>query len=167
MHYLIIPQVKPQDAGEIVCVAKNSEGESQAATTLDVFMAQDFRMHKLRNVYNIGEEDIVMREERWRSEMMGTLGEAFERAPKPDFTKLMRMETEREPIAPMESEELVSKFQRKREEEFYEKILAVDHPKEPPPPLPMETVQLKPSRVVRRELPKEELEKVGLKVAPR
>lgn len=108
-----------------------------------------------------------MREERWRQEALGTLGEAFERAPKPDLGKLVRIEGEKAAPAPLESEELVQKFHKQRHEDFYEKISAVDRPREPPAPLPMESVQLKPAKVQIRELPKEEMEKVGLRPAPR
>lgn len=48
MHYLIIPQVKPSDAGEVVVVARNIEGEIQASASLDVFLQADFRQHRLK-----------------------------------------------------------------------------------------------------------------------
>lgn len=100
-------------------------------------------------------------------EALGTLGEAFEKAPKPDLGKLVRVEGEKALPEPLESEELVQKFHKQRKEDFYEKITAVDRPREPAPPLPMESVQLKPAKVQIRDLPKEEMEKVGLRQAPR
>lgn len=43
MHYLIIPQVRLQDAGDVICVAKNSAGEVSSLANLDVYVADDFR----------------------------------------------------------------------------------------------------------------------------
>lgn len=141
MHYLIIPQVRITDAGEIVAVAKNSEGETQVSTTLDVFLAQDFRRLVLKPAtkgnfivnrsidfnedFIEGEEESqIEREERWKRETLGSLSEAFERAPRPDLTKLMRVEAQKSQPSPLETEELNYLFQRKRDEE-YEKFLLV------------------------------------------
>lgn len=57
--------------------------------------------------------------------MMGTLGRAFEKAPKPDAQKLHRVEREKTPPQPLETEELMQKFTRKRDEDFYEKFIQV------------------------------------------
>lgn len=167
MHYLIIPQVRPHDAGEIVCVARNTEGEAQAITTLDVYMTDDFRSHKLRSVYQISEDEVLFREEQWRQEMLGSLGDAFQRAPRPDLQKLMRVEAAKDAPQPLESEELVGKFHKRREEDFYEKVFTAEHQRPPIPSTSLEPVQLKPAEVVKRDLPTEEMEKVDLRPAPR
>lgn len=49
MYYLVIPQAKPTDAGEVVVVARNAVGEAQAQASLDIFLAQDFRRHQLKS----------------------------------------------------------------------------------------------------------------------
>lgn len=48
MHYLLIPQVRPADAGEIVVTARSVLGEVQFSTSLDVFLTNDFRNFQLR-----------------------------------------------------------------------------------------------------------------------
>jgi len=86
MHYLIIEHVQPQDAGQVLCVATNSEGETRATVTLDVFVLQDFRFLQLRPVATTeyatngsGLDPLLEREYRWRREAMGDLAEAFDK----------------------------------------------------------------------------------------
>ncbi|VDP08349.1 unnamed protein product [Soboliphyme baturini] len=167
MHYFSIPRVIPQDAGEIICVARNSEGEVQVAATLDVFELKDFRTHKLKTGKRESETDALQREEKWKQEMLGSLGQVFEKAPKPSFQKLLEVEAAKEPVEPLESEELKQKFQRKRHDEIYEKILPPDQTKVRGPSGFTETVQLKPTRLQQRELPKEEKINVELRSTPR
>ncbi len=106
---MIIPQTRPSDAGEVLVVARNSEGEAQALAPLDVFMANDFRVHQLKSSKDSArtEEQIQARESQWRRDMMGKLGEHFERAPRPDVSKLHRVEMEKTPPRGLESDELV------------------------------------------------------------
>uniref|UniRef100_A0A915JD49 Ig-like domain-containing protein n=1 Tax=Romanomermis culicivorax TaxID=13658 RepID=A0A915JD49_ROMCU len=124
MHYLVVPHVQPQDAGEIVCVAKNSEGESRITVTLDVFVVHDFRFHKLRTMddSNRSLDAQMQREYTWRREAMGVLGDVFDKGPKADYHKIMRAENARPTIASLESDELLRKFDRKKESAFYDNI---------------------------------------------
>lgn len=56
---------------------------------------------------------------------MGSLGDAFEKAPKGDIQKLVKVERAKSPIEPLETEELVQKFTRAKDEEFYNKLTYV------------------------------------------
>ncbi len=94
MHYLVIPQTRASDAGEVVVIARNTEGEAQAMATLDVFLANDFRIHQLKsNVasFEFREEQLQQRETQWRIDMMGKFGDHFQLAPKPVIQKLHRV----------------------------------------------------------------------------
>ena len=57
--------------------------------------------------------------------MMGSLGEAFQKAPKADVKKLLKVEREKTPPEPLETEELIAKFTRERGDDFYEKFVKV------------------------------------------
>ncbi len=95
--------------------------------------------------------------------MMGQLGEHFSQQPRPDTGKLVRVELEKSQPEPLETEELKQKFHRRLGEEFYEKLTAVDHPRPPFGPIEHDwSVQLKPSHVVKRDLPKEDMESVKI-----
>lgn len=50
------------------------------------------------------------------------MGDAFEKAPKGDVQKLVRVERAKSPIEPLESEELMEKFTRPKDDQFYEKL---------------------------------------------
>lgn len=43
MHYLEIPRCREYDAGQIKVVAKNSEGEEEAITSLTIMPKEDWR----------------------------------------------------------------------------------------------------------------------------
>lgn len=43
MHHLEIPRVREYDAGQIRVVAKNSEGEAECSTSLQVLPREDWR----------------------------------------------------------------------------------------------------------------------------
>lgn len=57
--------------------------------------------------------------------MLGTLGQAFDQAPKPDAYKLHKLDEVKKTAYPLETDELKMKFQRRRDEEFYESIQVV------------------------------------------
>lgn len=132
MYYLVIPQTRPLDAGEIVVVARSVAGEAQATATLDVSMHQDWRNKSLKPARHRTQEELQEREAAWREQTMGKLGSAFAGAPRPNVQKLMSVERAKTPPPTLESEELRHKFSRKREEEFYDKILAAERDKQVP-----------------------------------
>ncbi|CDW54858.1 DUF1136 and I-set and Ig 2 domain containing prot ein [Trichuris trichiura] len=152
MHYLIINRVQPQEAGEVVCIAKNSEGVAQASTTLDVFRVDDFRSHNLKPAKREDEVELLQREERWKQEAMGTLKQAFETAPRADLQKLLRVETEKEAFQPLTTEELQKKFEKKKADDYMEKLAAPEQPKIIPPSGFTETVTLRPTPLQQRQL---------------
>lgn len=47
MHHMEIPRVREYDGGQIRVVAKNTEGEAEASTTLNIVPKEDYRS-KLR-----------------------------------------------------------------------------------------------------------------------
>src|SRR3569832_415358 len=78
MHYFQIPHVRPEDAGEITCIAKNGEGEISVRVPLDVLIRRDFRFHQLQTVTGPLDtpEKIAQKEATWRREALGTLGKS-------------------------------------------------------------------------------------------
>ncbi|VDO27823.1 unnamed protein product [Haemonchus placei] len=131
LHYLTISNCRISDAGEVLAIARNSEGEVQATCTLDIFQ-----------------------------ETLGKLGEAFEAAPKPDALKLMEVERLRAPFEPLETKELVEKFTRPRDDQFYSQLSYVETQKPPFKGMELEPVQLKPGHIERYQPPREEMESV-------
>lgn len=125
VHYLTIMHTRISDAGTVEAVARNTEGEVQAKASLDVFQHEDFRQHKLQQAKLKTMEELKSREQQWREETLGQLGEAFEKAPKGDYQKLSKVELQKAPIEPLETEELVQKFTRAKDEQFYDKLAYV------------------------------------------
>jgi hypothetical protein len=113
------------DAGSVEAIARNPEGEVQAAASLDVFQHEDFRQHKLQQAKMRTMEELHSREQQWREETLGQLGEAFEKAPRGDIHKLNKVELQKAPIEPLETEELVQKFTRQKDDQFYDKLAYV------------------------------------------
>uniref|UniRef100_A0AC34RI08 Ig-like domain-containing protein n=1 Tax=Panagrolaimus sp. JU765 TaxID=591449 RepID=A0AC34RI08_9BILA len=163
VHYLTISQTKISDAGEIVAIAKNSEGEVLASANLDVFQRDDFRNQKLKSTQMKGADELKEREQRWKQELMGTLGEAFQKAPKPVLPKLLQVENNKTPFEPLETEELVQKFTRTRDEQFYDKLSYVEREQKKFGGLELEPVSLKPGKIEKYQPPTEGLEKVNLR----
>lgn len=50
------------------------------------------------------------------------MGEAFEKAPKGDVKKLTKVEYTKAPIEPLETEELVQKFTRPKDDKYYSNL---------------------------------------------
>jgi len=125
VHYLTIMDTRVSDAGTVEAVARNTEGEVQAKASLDVFQHEDFRQHKLQQAKLKTMEELKSREQQWKEETLGQLGEAFEKAPKGDYQKLTKVELQKAPIEPLETEELVQKFTRAKDEQFYDKLAYV------------------------------------------
>ena len=88
-------------------------------------LLQDFRQHKLHQGKQKTMEELQSREHQWKEETLGQLGEAFEKAPKGDIHKLAKVELQKAPIEPLETEELVQKFTRAKDEEFYNNLAYV------------------------------------------
>uniref|UniRef100_A0A1I7XKU1 Immunoglobulin I-set domain protein n=1 Tax=Heterorhabditis bacteriophora TaxID=37862 RepID=A0A1I7XKU1_HETBA len=166
LHYLTINNCRISDAGEVVAIAKNSEGEVLASCTLDIFQKKDFRQAKLRPTQFKTSEEMQQREIQWQKDTLGTLGEAFEAAPKPDAQKLMHVERSRTPIEPLETEELMQKFTRPRDDQFYDQLAYVETTKPQFKGLELEPVQLKAGKVSKYEPPQEEMPSVALRTAP-
>uniref|UniRef100_F1KPJ7 Titin n=1 Tax=Ascaris suum TaxID=6253 RepID=F1KPJ7_ASCSU len=167
IHYLTISNTRISDAGEIVAVARNSEGEVQASAMLDVFQKKDFRQVKLKPTSFKTIEELQEREIGWQKETLGQLGEAFEHAPRPDQQRLMRVERARSPIEPLESEELMGKFTRPKDDKFYEQLTYVETTRPTFKGVELEPVSLKPGRISKYEPPKEKMESVQLKAIPK
>uniref|UniRef100_A0A915DZ78 Ig-like domain-containing protein n=1 Tax=Ditylenchus dipsaci TaxID=166011 RepID=A0A915DZ78_9BILA len=163
VHYLTITQARISDVGTIEAIAKNSEGEVLASASLDVFQRQDFRQHKLRPANLKTSDELQQREVQWQRETMGSLGEAFEKAPKGDVQKLVKVERGKSPIEPLETEELVQKFTRPRDDQFYDKLSYVERTKPEFPGMELEPVALKPGKIEPYVPPKETVESVQLK----
>lgn len=70
-------------------------------------------------------EELQGREQQWQKETLGQLGEAFDKAPKGDISKLSKVELQKAPIEPLETEELVQKFTRAKDDQFYDKLAYV------------------------------------------
>uniref|UniRef100_A0A183U2S0 Titin n=1 Tax=Toxocara canis TaxID=6265 RepID=A0A183U2S0_TOXCA len=100
-------------------------------------------------------------------ETLGQLGEAFEHAPRPDQQKLMRVERARSPIEPLESEELMGKFTRPKDDHFYDQLTYVETTRPTFKGMELQPVSLKPGRISKYEPPKEQMETVQLKPAPK
>ncbi|PIO69613.1 immunoglobulin I-set domain protein, partial [Teladorsagia circumcincta] len=166
LHYLTISNCRISDAGEVLAIARNSEGEVQATCTLDIFQKKDFRQQQLKPAQLKSHEEIQQRQIQWQKETLGKLGEAFEAAPKPDALKLMEVERTRPPFEPLETEELVSKFTRPRDDQFYSQLSYVEAQKPPFKGMELEPVQLKPGHVERYQPPREGLEPVDLRPIP-
>ncbi|CAJ0920993.1 unnamed protein product, partial [Mesorhabditis belari] len=162
LYYLTIANTRVSDAGEVVAIARNSEGEVLSSCSLDIFQNDDFRKLKLRPASHKTAEELQERERRWQRETLGKLGEAFETAPKADAQKLMHVERARSPIEPLESEELIQKFTRSKEEMF-EKLGYVETEKKQFEGMTLESVPLKAGRTNRFEPKRERLPSVELR----
>ncbi|GMR57574.1 hypothetical protein PMAYCL1PPCAC_27769, partial [Pristionchus mayeri] len=166
IHYLTIQNCRISDAGEILVVARNSEGEVQATASLDVFQNNDFRQHKLKPTQFVTADEMEQRAVTWKKETMGKLGEAFETAPKADPQKLMHVERSRTPIEPLESEELINKFMRSKDD-LYDHLSMVEQEKKQFKGLELEAVSLKAGKINRFTPEKEDMEKVNLRSRPK
>uniref|UniRef100_A0A7I4YU80 Ig-like domain-containing protein n=1 Tax=Haemonchus contortus TaxID=6289 RepID=A0A7I4YU80_HAECO len=166
LHYLTISNCRISDAGEVLVIARNSEGEVQATCTLDIFQKKDFRQQQLKPAQLKTHEELQQRQIQWQKETLGKLGEAFEAAPKPDAIKLMEVERLRAPFEPLETKELVEKFTRPRDDQFYSQLSYVETQKPPFKGMELEPVQLKPGHIERYQPPREEMESVDLRPIP-
>ncbi|KAK5971106.1 hypothetical protein GCK32_009033 [Trichostrongylus colubriformis] len=166
LHYLTISNCRISDAGEVLVIARNSEGEVQATCTLDIFQKKDFRQQQLKPAQLKTHEELQQRQIQWQKETLGKLGEAFEAAPKPDAHKLREVERERPPFEPLETKELVDKFTRPKDDKFYSQLSYVETQKPPYKGMELEPVQLKPGHIERYQPPREELESVDLRPIP-
>ncbi|VDK72603.1 unnamed protein product [Litomosoides sigmodontis] len=162
IHYLTISRTKVSDAGEIVAIAKNSEGEVLASAMLDVYQTKDFRHVKLKPTSFKTIDELHEREE-----LLGSLGEAFEKTPRVDRQKLMRVERSKTPTEPLESEELIEKFTRPKNEQFYNQLTYIETVRPTFEGMKLEDVALKPGHIRKYEPKKEKLEQVELKAAPK
>ncbi|KAI6230227.1 Hemicentin-1 [Aphelenchoides fujianensis] len=163
VHYLTVSQARISDAGTIEAIAKNSEGEVLASATLDVFQRDDFRQQKLRQAQQKTSDELQARAQQWQTETLGQLGEDFKRAPKADATKLLKVERNRHPVEPLETEELVQKFTRAKDEEYYDKLNSVERQKAEFGNFELEPVQLKPGQIQRYQPEPEQMEQVALR----
>nr|CDQ05422.1 BMA-KETN-1, isoform j [Brugia malayi] len=167
IHYLTISKTKISDAGEIVVIAKNSEGEVLASAMLDVYQTKDFRHVKLKPTSFMTIDELHEREVRWQKEVLGSLGEAFEKAPKADQQKLMRIERSKSPTEPLESEELIEKFTKPKNEQFYNQLTYIETTRPTFESMKLEDVTLKPGHIEKYEPAKETMERVELRAAPK
>lgn len=167
IHYLTISKTKISDAGEIVVIAKNSEGEVLASAMLDVYQTKDFRHVKLKPTSFKTIDELHEREVRWQKEVLGSLGEAFEKAPKADQQKLMRIERLKTPTKPLESEELIEKFTRPKNEQFYNQLTYIETTRPTFEGMKLEDVTLKPGHIEKYQPTKEIMERVELRAAPK
>uniref|UniRef100_A0A0N5ALN5 Immunoglobulin I-set domain protein n=1 Tax=Syphacia muris TaxID=451379 RepID=A0A0N5ALN5_9BILA len=167
MFYLTVTNTRISDSGEIVAIAKNSEGEVLASCMLDVFQKKDFRQVKLKPTVFKTIDEVQARETQWQKETLGVLGEAFENAPKPDQQKLLKIERSQAPVEPLESQELIDKFAKPKSEGFYDHLNYVDARRGPYKGLELEQVSLKPGKLSKYEPPQETMESVQLKATPR
>uniref|UniRef100_A0A913I9R6 Ig-like domain-containing protein n=1 Tax=Strongyloides stercoralis TaxID=6248 RepID=A0A913I9R6_STRER len=163
IHYLVINSTKISDAGEIVAIAKNPLGEVLASCNLDVFQRNDFRQHKLKNATLKSNQEIEEQRNIWQKEALGKLGEAFDKAPKADPKKLLIVEKSKCPFEQLESDELISKFTKTKNDEFYDKLSYIEAQKQQFEGMKLEDVKLKPGQVNKFESKQEELPKVNLK----
>ncbi|PAV62890.1 hypothetical protein WR25_23783 isoform D [Diploscapter pachys] len=166
LHYLTVGQCRISDAGEVVAIARNSEGETISTASLDVFQRKDFRQQQLRPAVFKTPEELAARQQQWQKETLGKLGEAFEAAPKPDSMKLMVVERAKSPIEPLETEELLQKFTKPRDDQFYEQLSYVETQKPQFEGMKLEDVALKAGKIEKYVPPREEMEKVDLKNIP-
>lgn len=163
VHYLTVSQCRISDAGTIEAIARNTEGEVIASANLDVFQRDDFRQQKLRQAQLKSSGELQAREQQWKVETLGQLGEAFEKAPRADVGNLMKVERSKHPVEPLETEELVQKFTRAKDEQFYDKLSYVERQKPEFEGLVLEKVDLKPGQIQRYQPEVEQLESVQLK----
>ncbi|UMM33610.1 hypothetical protein L5515_007025 [Caenorhabditis briggsae] len=166
LHYLTVSKSRISDAGEVVAIARNTEGETISTATLDIFQNDDFRQAKLRPANFKTSEELRERELQWQRDTLGSLGPAFEAAPKPDAQKLMHVERAQSPIEPLESQELIQKFTRPRDDQFYNKLSYVELQKPQFKGMELEAVNLKAGKVEKYQPPVEEMERVNLKAVP-
>uniref|UniRef100_A0A8R1HM90 Ig-like domain-containing protein n=1 Tax=Caenorhabditis japonica TaxID=281687 RepID=A0A8R1HM90_CAEJA len=166
LHYLTVSKSRISDAGEVVAIARNTEGETISTATLDIFQNDDFRQAKLRPANFKTSEELRERELQWQKDTLGSLGPAFDAAPKPDAQKLMHVERAQSPIEPLESQELIQKFTRPRDDDFYNKLSYVETQKPQFKGLELEPVSLKAGKVDKYLPPVEEMERVNLKAVP-
>ncbi|ULT87824.1 hypothetical protein L3Y34_007185 [Caenorhabditis briggsae] len=166
LHYLTVSKSRISDAGEVVAIARNTEGERISTATLDIFQNDDFRQAKLRPANFKTSEELRERELQWQRDTLGSLGPAFEAAPKPDAQKLMHVERAQSPIEPLESQELIQKFTRPRDDQFYNKLSYVELQKPQFKGMELEAVNLKAGKVEKYQPPVEEMERVNLKAVP-
>ncbi|ETN87097.1 hypothetical protein NECAME_01255 [Necator americanus] len=166
LHYLTISNCRISDAGEILVIARNSEGEVQSTCTLDIFQKKDFRQLQLKPTQFMTSEELQQRQIQWQKETLGKLGEAFEAAPRPDAQKLFHVERSRYPVEPLETEELIDKFNRPRDDQFYDQLAYVETARPQFKGLELQPVQLKPGQVSKYQPPKEEMETVALRTIP-
>ncbi|VDO17776.1 unnamed protein product, partial [Brugia timori] len=164
---MTISKTKISDAGEIVVIAKNSEGEVLASAMLDVYQTKDFRHVKLKPTSFMTIDELHEREVRWQKEVLGSLGEAFEKAPKADQQKLMRIERSKSPTEPLESEELIEKFTKPKNEQFYNQLTYIETTRPTFESMKLEDVTLKPGHIEKYEPAKETMERVELRAAPK
>ncbi|KAM3716725.1 Kettin [Dirofilaria immitis] len=167
MYYLTISKTKISDAGEILAIAKNSEGEVLASAMLDVYQTKDFRHVKLKPTSFKTVDELHEREIQWQKEILGSLGEAFEKAPKVNQQKLMRVERSKTPTEPLESEELIEKFTRPKNEQFYNQLTYIETTRPIFESMKLEDVALKPGHIEKHEPIKEKMEQVELRAAPK
>ncbi|VDK55209.1 unnamed protein product, partial [Cylicostephanus goldi] len=145
LHYLTINNCRISDAGEVTVIARNSEGEIQATCPLDIFQKKDFRQLQLKPTQFVTSEELQQRQLQWQRETLGK-------------TKY--------PVEPLETEELVDKFNRPRDESFYDQLAYVEQPKPQFKIMELPPVQLKPGEISKYEPPREEMEKVPLRPVP-
>ena len=143
-------------------------GEVLANASLDVFQHADFRQHQLRGAQlGATADELSARQIDWQRETLGSLGDAFERAPRGDATKLLKVELSRAPIEPLESEELVQKFTRSKDDQFYDRLAYVERPQREFAGLELEPVELRAGRQIEPYRPaREGLEDVKLREIP-
>uniref|UniRef100_A0A914H0K8 Ig-like domain-containing protein n=1 Tax=Globodera rostochiensis TaxID=31243 RepID=A0A914H0K8_GLORO len=163
VHYLTISHARISDAGTIEAIARNTEGEVQSKASLDVFQHQDFRQHKLREAKLKTVDELQNRAVQWQRDTLGQLGEVFEKAPKGDVHKLAKVELQKAPIEQLETEELVQKFTRTKDEQYYNKLAYVEKTQKEFPGLELEPVQLKAGEVSRYQPVHEKMETVKLR----
>uniref|UniRef100_A0A7E4ZS77 Immunoglobulin I-set domain protein n=1 Tax=Panagrellus redivivus TaxID=6233 RepID=A0A7E4ZS77_PANRE len=163
IYYITITHTKISDAGEIVAIAKNSEGEVLASANLDVFQRDDFRQQVLKSTQLKTADSLRERETEWKRETLGSLGDAFTKAPKASVPKLLQVERTKAPFEPLETEELVSKFIRPRDDQFYEKLSYVEREQKQFENVTLEPVSLRPGKIDKYQPPTEEMEKVNLR----
>lgn len=160
VHYLTINQTRISDAGTIEAIARNTEGEVISSANLDVFQRDDFRQQKLRQAQLKSHGELQEREQQWKVETLGQLGEAFDKAPRADVGNLLKVERSKHPVEPLETEELVQKFTRAKDEAFYDKLSYVERQKPEFEGLTLEKVDLKPGQVQRYQPEPEQMENV-------
>ncbi|CAD5224123.1 unnamed protein product [Bursaphelenchus okinawaensis] len=163
VHYLTITHARISDAGTIEAIAKNSEGEVIASANLDVFQRDDFRQQKLKKGTQKTNEELQERVNQWQKETLGQLGEAFEQKPKANVNKLVRVERSKHPVEPLETEELVQKFTRTKDDQFYDKLSYVERERKQFGGLELEPISLKPGQIQKYQPEREQLEPVQLR----